>query len=273
MLGLKAQRFEFQGVEGFRAGIYPGRVNTACTLYRIGDFLIDTGPPNQWRTVRRFISERGVQSLLLTHHHEDHAGNARRIHETTAARVFGHGDSVHLHREGYQLPFYRRLIWGKPYWGVEPEAFDGDLELSGGVVLRPIHTPGHSEDMTCFFEPNRGWVFTGDIYVSAQPRLLRNVEDPNQEIESLKLLLQLDFSTVFCAHRGVLEDGVKDIRRKLAYMIELREGVRELAAKGLSQKEVTRRLLGSESLLSYFSFFDFSKINFIRAFWPQDPGD
>lgn len=263
-----SQRFEHEGVEGFRTGLYPGRVNTACTLYRIGKYLIDTGPPNQWKRIRRFISEREVKALLITHHHEDHAGNALRIHEKTRARVFGHGEYTHLHKDGFHLPFYRRITWGKPVWGMEPEGFSGDLNLSQNIILRPIYTPGHSEDMTCFFEPNRGWLFTGDIYVSAQPRFLRTVEDPNQEIESLKKLLELDFQTIFCAHRGVITEGRQAIERKLNYLLELRAQVIDLAEKGLNQQEVTRRLLGRESMLSFFSLFDFSKLNFIRAFWP-----
>lgn len=263
-----SQRFEYEGVEGFRTGLYPGRVNTACTLYRIGEYLIDTGPPNQWRRVQRFISEREVKALLITHHHEDHAGNARRIHEKTNAKVLGHGEFTHLHKDGFHLPLYRRLTWGKPFWGLEPEGFSGDISLAHGMVLKPVHTPGHSEDMTCFLEPNRGWLFTGDIYVSAQPRLLRSVENPNQEIESLKTLLEFDFQTIFCAHRGVIAQGRQAIQRKHDYLLELRAHVVELANEGLNQQEVTRKLLGRESMLSFFSLFDFSKLNFIRAFWP-----
>ena len=263
-------RFQFEEVEGLRVGLYPYRVNGACTLYRIGDFLVDTGPPNQWRRVRKFISEKDVSTLVLTHHHEDHAGNARRIHDVTSAKVLSHESGLDYYRNGFEIQLYRRLTWGTPYWGLEPQSITGDLNLQSGLLLRPIHTPGHSDDMTCFHEPNRGWLFTGDAYVSAQPKFLRCAENPILEIESLKALSKLDFQTVFCAHRGILRDGKRDIQRKLDYLQGMRQRVGDLAEKGLSQKEVTRRILGRESLLSYFSLFDFSKRNFIRAFWPQE---
>lgn len=60
-----------EGVQGIRAGRYGGLSNTAVWFYRIGDTLIDTGCPNQWRFIRRYLQENpGVKQALVSHHHE-----------------------------------------------------------------------------------------------------------------------------------------------------------------------------------------------------------
>ncbi len=40
-----------------------------------------------------------------------------------------------------------------------------------------IHTPGHSADHVALFEPERGWLFLGDLYLAPKPRYLRADED------------------------------------------------------------------------------------------------
>ena len=70
------QRISFADVEGLRAGRFNFAVNTAATCYRLGSTLIDSGCANRWRQVRTFIEEQPLQQVLLSHHHEDHSGNA-----------------------------------------------------------------------------------------------------------------------------------------------------------------------------------------------------
>jgi hypothetical protein len=60
--------------------------------------------------------------------------------------------------------------------------------------------------------------------------------------------------------------------RKLAYMQELRERVRELHAQGLPEREITLRVLGKENLMALFSGGDFTRRNLVRALLPGWPG-
>lgn len=260
------QRFDHEDVEALRVGLFGRRINTACILYRLGEIVIDTGPPNQWRKVRRFLKERAVDHVLVTHHHEDHGGNGGRIVRKFDARVMVHESGESFHRHGFRLPFYRWVAWGKPRPKYEPEILPNRIDLVDGHTLQPIHTPGHAEDHTVFLEPNRGWLFSGDLYISAKPQYLRKVEDPNQEIESLRKILQYDFETLFCAHRGVVPNGRAAVKEKLNYLISLREQVRFYQQQGDTIREIKHRLLGKEELMYWISLGDFSKRNYIEAF-------
>ena len=63
-------------------------LNTTCIVYRLGDTIIDTGPSNQWAHVKKFIEERDVDQVMITHHHEDHSGNGSRIQQEMARPIY-----------------------------------------------------------------------------------------------------------------------------------------------------------------------------------------
>src|SRR3989442_12080100 len=44
-------------------------------VYLVDGLLIDSGPPNLARDVRRLVHELGVRRCVTTHYHEDHSGN------------------------------------------------------------------------------------------------------------------------------------------------------------------------------------------------------
>ena len=260
------QRWEFNGIEALRIGRYGRKINTTCFLYRIGGTVIDTGPPNQWRKVRAFLNENPVKRVLITHHHEDHGGNGARIQNQLKAALYAHEHGVALHGNGFHVPFYRRLVWGKPGGRFTPEVLPETVEMENGFSLKPLHSPGHAVDQVCFLEPNRGWLFTGDLYVSCKPKYLRGEEDPNLEIQSLRDILSQDFDTVFCSHQGRLEKGRQALKAKLNYLISLREQVRHYRRIGDSIAEIKKRLMGREAFLYWFSGGEFSKRNYIKAF-------
>lgn len=260
------ERFAYEDIEALRVGRYGQKINTSCMLFRIGNTVIDTGPPNMWRKVKRFLSEKDIHQLLITHHHEDHCGNLARIKKLGEPQILAHEAGLPLLAQSYSIPFYRWLVWGRPRLKIEAQPVPELISVNKDFHLQPINTPGHSSDMTCYLEPNRGWVFTGDLYIAAKPKYSRTAEDPNLEIESLRHLLTYDFETVFCSHRGILENGRQAISNKLNYLLALREQVRHYRKVGDSIKDICRRFMGKEEFLYYFSFGDYAKANFIRAF-------
>ncbi|MDJ0841586.1 MAG: MBL fold metallo-hydrolase [Acidobacteriota bacterium] len=256
-------QFDFEGLEGLRVGRF-NRINTSCIVYRIEDTIIDTGPANQWRYVRQFLAERDIHQVLVTHHHEDHGGNCARIQKQWKPKILAHESGIAINEKGFPMPLYRRLTWGRPK-RFTAEALPEKV-IAGDLKLQVIHCPGHAPDLVCFLEINRGWLFTGDVYVASRPKFLRADEDPNEEINSLEHLLDHQFDTLFCAHRGIVLDGYAQLHAKLKYLITLREQVCYYFALGDSLREICNRILGKEEVINLISLGEFNKLNYIRAF-------
>ncbi len=258
------QRFEHDGVEGLRVGRFKSRINTTCVVYRLGDTIIDTGPPNQCRFIRSYLREREIHRVLLTHHHEDHSGNGHAIQAELGIPVFAPAGSLGYLSKGYRVEPYRRIVWGKPPLfdaaPVPDQLINGD-----GQRIVTVRAPGHSDDLVCYLVPQKGALFTGDLFVASRPQYLRVDENPLLEMESLRQILQHDFLVIFCAHRGVVRDGRKALQEKLDYLESLRSQVRDLLRQGRSVPEIARRLLGKDGFLRWLSGGHFSKANMIAA--------
>ncbi len=259
-------RSHFNGLESLRVGRFQKKINTSCIVYRLGDLVVDAGPPNQWKYVQRFLKERAISRLLITHHHEDHCGNGAKIGKHFNCPVHAHPAGHKDLEQGFAVQWYRRMVWGKPErFKAEDFQPQNMTSQSGDFSLQPLHSPGHSPDMTCFIEPQRGWLFSGDVYVASRPRFLTEDENPSQEIESLRNLLKQDFQTLFCSHKGMVENGPAAIKSKLEYLLELQGEARRLYQTGLASREISRQLLGKEEFLSLLSRGHFNKVNMIRA--------
>ncbi|PNU19611.1 MBL fold metallo-hydrolase [Geothermobacter hydrogeniphilus] len=258
------QRIRYQAVEGLRAGRFNRGVNTAATCYRLGSTLIDSGCANRWPQVRSFVREQLLRQVLLTHHHEDHSGNAARIQQMTGARVLASGLALQPLATGWRLRPYQQLLFGRPQRLIA-EPVPDLVELEGGYRLQVIGTPGHADDMVCYLEAEHGWLFSGDLFVGDRTRFLRQDEGLGELLQSLRKILTCDFQTLFCAHRGVVKDGKRAISAKLQHLESLCDSSRELYRQGLPPAEISRRLLGREELVSLVTGYHFSKRNLIRA--------
>lgn len=266
---MSSQRITYGPVVGLQAGRYPFGSITRSACYRIGRTLIDTGPPNQWRTVRRFAKEQndehGIDRIVVTHHHEDHAGNAARLQELLDVPVFAPEASLERLREGFSLETYRWIIWGRPR-PVDAQPVPETLTLSDGTPLRVLPAPGHADDMVCYLAEEHGHLFTADLYITTRPQYLRFDEHAQQIIDSLHDVLEHDFETVFCAHRGVVEDGRRALSEKVKYMEALCGVVqRRYRYDKLAVPEITSEILGREGALYWVTGGDFSKQNLIAS--------
>jgi hypothetical protein len=75
----------------------------------------------------------------------------------------------------------------------------------------------------------------------------------------------LDVRTIYCGLKGVVEDGAKALKEKIRGMEELRDKALELRQKGLSPREIRRRLLGLEDKMYCITSGHFSKQNVIDS--------
>ncbi|XP_004344268.2 hypothetical protein CAOG_06647 [Capsaspora owczarzaki ATCC 30864] len=291
------ERAIHQGVEVIRVGLFPGRINTTVCMFRTGSTLIDCGPPNQWSPVKAYLTSvqtsaqglapggsavQPVKELLITHHHEDHSGNAARIkRDFPSISIRAPKTSLKLLTEGFEVQMYRRLVWGKPPTVDVHGSFDAILADSASsasvpppairptighdLSIVPVAAPGHCSDMTVMFDPARGHLFSGDLFVTSKPLMMRNDEDVNDEIASLRRVLSLDWNTLFCAHRGFVSDGKKLLQQRLDHFLEMRAKATELNHQGLSHRAIASKLFGKEEALYYLSRGHFSKKHLVEG--------
>ncbi|MBB6520408.1 MBL fold metallo-hydrolase [Pseudoteredinibacter isoporae] len=263
------QHYEYQHTDGTRVeGVRVGRLNGGMTsnfiVYRIGNVLIDCGPSNQWRHVKSFL-EAGpsIEQLWLTHHHEDHSGNASRV-----GRKYGLVPKAPVQAQkklarGFRIPAIQQLTWGKPQ-RVITEALAEHEYLQNGDEVVTLHTPGHAKDLTCFYLPKQRWFFSGDLYLARALKYMRSDEDLMELMLSLKKVLKLDMDVVFCPHRGIDEAGKAGMQDKLNYLIDLCQNAQQNREQGLSLDENTFQILGKPEMMDKISRGNFSKANLIR---------
>lgn len=238
------------------------------TLYEthaflLGDVMIDTGTTwvaKEWKT--RFGDFR-CATVINTHHHEDHTGNNRLFQDTFGAAVYAHPETLPFLEdpERIEKQMYRRIVWKRP-----AASSGSPLPVSveaGKHTLQVIHTPGHCPDHVCLYEPENGWLFSGDAFCGRRFDYLRKDEDFNQMLKSLKMLAGLDVRTIFCGFKGAVENGTEAIKAKIGFMEELKLKVLDLYAKGVPPRKIKHKLLGPETAMCFVTFGHYSKQNTI----------
>ncbi|MBL4798761.1 MAG: MBL fold metallo-hydrolase [Oleispira sp.] len=254
-------------VHGFRTGRFDFGINTTFIIYRIGETLIDAGPSNQWSTIKRVLKPLAINTLLITHHHEDHSGNANRISKLKKLTPYAPALGQDKLAKGYPTPLLQKLIWGSPLkvqTQTLPESLIVNENSDSQVEVIAIPTPGHAKDLTCLFFPQQKYLFSGDMYISKSLKYLRSDENLAQLMASLRVLIALDFEILFCPHRGIVEKGKQALEDKLQNLLNLCQQSQQLMAQGLTEADIVIQLLGPEDRLAKISKFNISKGNLIR---------
>jgi glyoxylase-like metal-dependent hydrolase (beta-lactamase superfamily II) len=231
--------------------------------YVVDGLLIDAGPPALARELAGVLADVPLVGLVATHHHEDHTGGAGFLAERRGLVPRVHPAGVPILAEGIRAELYRRVAWGRPR-PVTAEPLASHVE-SRRLRFEVVPTPGHSVDHVCLLEPERGWLFTGDLFLAERLRYLRNDEDLAALIDSLRRVTRLPVKHVFCAHRGPVRGGAAALLRKAEVLEELRERVLDLLRSGLAESEIARRVVGREGVLTWISRGAFAARNFVRA--------
>ncbi|MCV6626304.1 MAG: MBL fold metallo-hydrolase [Cellvibrionaceae bacterium] len=258
------QHADGTNLSGVKVGRLKGGINTNFIVYRIGSVLIDAGPSNQWRHVKAFLQQgEPIEQLWLTHHHEDHSGNASRIARLYKLRPLAPALAQQKLARGFRIPALQQMTWGKPR-RVVTETLPERLQLDDGSEVIAIHTPGHAADLTCFYLPQQRWFFSGDLYLARRLKYMRADENLMQLMLSLKQVLALDIDVVFCPHRGIDEQGKAGMLDKLDFLIQLCRDCQRLAAEGEHTAAIGEQLLGPPEMMDKITRGNFSKLNLVR---------
>ncbi|MBT7713525.1 MAG: MBL fold metallo-hydrolase, partial [Deltaproteobacteria bacterium] len=233
-------------------------------VYFIDGIMIDTGQKHMSREIGDLLTDRSVQNVLLTHHHEDHSGNAAMIKNFLKIQVFGNPLTIGKMKASFKILPYQHLFWGKSD-SVDVLPLPEIIETEN-YHLKPIHTPGHSKDHTVFWEAEQGWLFSGDIYLGDRVKYFRADERIDDEIQSLKIVRELDFDSVFCGHHPKEKNGKRGIIRKLDFLENLYGKVEELHKQGLGIRQIMRKMKIRESYFTMLICFgNISARNMVKS--------
>jgi glyoxylase-like metal-dependent hydrolase (beta-lactamase superfamily II) len=192
-----------------------------------GVVLVDTGLPGRSARIDQALGEArkaigDVRTILLTHWHADHTGNAEDLRRRSGGRVVAHAIDAGVITGAAPIPLnaVQRLgarLTGTPKPVPVDEALseDGPFSVPGFTA---IHTPGHTAGHVSFLLDRGGGVlFTGDAAAGGRrgvrrtPRLLTN--DDAAARASVARLAEARFDVAVFGHgravRGRAVDGFK----------------------------------------------------------------
>ena len=153
------KKYDFKDIKGFKLGwslLGPPLLTVYC--YILDDLMIDTGQSHMQKEVLEIAGDHHIKRIFLTHHHEDHSGNAaaiKSVHDTT---VFGHP----LTKEKMDIPFhilpYQKYVWGKSA-PVTIEPFPQKIETALGEMVSGSHTRTFKRPYVFFFKDKLVYCF------------------------------------------------------------------------------------------------------------------
>jgi len=242
-----------------------GQVLYWVSAYLVDGLLIDTGCAHTALELADFLKDFDASVAVNTHYHEDHVGANRLLQERFGIDIFAHRDSVPLINQVPELYPYQELVWGYPEpsevrcipESIETDHFHFDV----------IDTPGHSIGHITLVEPDRGWCFTGDLFVSEKPRVIRPEEDVEQIVRSMYRLLELPVSelVLFTSVHKVVQNGRKALRACIEYLKDVSHQARRLEEEGHSIEDIVRIIFGGEDLFPELTDGQFSSENLVRS--------
>ncbi|GGB37403.1 MBL fold hydrolase [Lentibacillus populi] len=254
---------QYEDIKVVKIAVNPLFPLMSVYLYFVDGMLVDTGPRIQKRNLKGIFPSWDIKQVALTHSHEDHTGMASWIAKHTDAEIFCHEEMVREANEKARIPWYRELFVG-PRFAFSPKPFPDSIRTQAHTFY-PIHTPGHTKDHVCLLEPNKGWLFTGDLYITPYPKVFMKEESISGYIESIKKLNTYDYQTVFCGHEGIIRNGKEMMTRKLAYLQKTRNEIIRMNRLGYTEREISKQMFPENVRLEKITFGSFSRMNLIRS--------
>lgn len=245
---------------GFR-----GQVLYWTAAYLVDGLLIDTGCPHTAEEFVRFLDGQPPKLAVNTHYHEDHIGANYLLQKKFGLKIFASRESIPLINKVHKLPQYQEYVWGYPVpTVVEPLP---DRIETGHFRFDVVPTPGHCKGHVALVEPAQGWCFSGDLFVSKEPKAIRPEEDIAEMARSMQRLVDLKTEqlVLFTSLGNVVPDGREALKSCIAYLKDLSQKSKNLEKQGLSPGAIRDKLFGRETVLAGLTEGDVSTENMVRA--------
>jgi glyoxylase-like metal-dependent hydrolase (beta-lactamase superfamily II) len=188
--------------------------------------LVDTGLPHNTRKIVQYIEDTlgrrstEITTIVLTHYHVDHIGNAGELKALSGARVAIHEKDAGFLAGNLLRPVPKDLqaLAVKALGAFErPPPFEPDIRLTGGDTiagLACIHTPGHTPGSICLLDSEKRVLFSGDLLrytgaaIEGPPPLF--TPDMDQARRSIRTIATLDFTILLSGHGVPLTAGAAE---------------------------------------------------------------
>lgn len=233
--------------------------------YLVDGLLIDSGCQHTSEELTDYLSAYPLEQIVNTHYHEDHIGANARLYRQRQLPIYAHRDSIPLMKQTPVLFPYQELVWGYPEMSEAQEL--GATISTPRCTFEVLHTPGHCPGHVVLLEKEQGWCFSGDLFVSERPKVLRPEENVYQIMQSLQLLLDNigpDF-TLFTSIGLVLENGGEAVRNLLSYLEKTAAQIHDYLKQGYEIEVIRRDLFGGESRMAAVTNGQFSVDNLINS--------
>ena len=240
------------------------------SAYLVDGLMVDTGCAHTAYELQHVLSEVQLTRIINTHSHEDHFGaNAFLKEVNPGLQVFAHPLALpvlEMPEVTQPLQPYRKFIWGMPFPSRGEPLENYAMIETESYRFQVIYTPGHARDHLCLYEPDHGWIFTGDLFVGGKDRALRAGSDIWQIIESLKLISGLPSKKMYPNSARVRDEPARDLHIKIDYLEMMGERVLKLAGQGRSVGEISRALFGGPMWIEFITLGHFSRRQLVRSY-------
>lgn len=228
------------------------------SAYLLRGILVDTGFRHVQRELVQLVQGNCPRGAIVTHHHEDHAGNAPAL-ARAGVPLWIAGSTECVLRARPQVKLYRHVVWGRP------APLRGAFAALDPAPLQVIPTPGHAPDHHVVFDPQTRTIVSADLWLGVKVRVLGRSENPYEIVRSLERVIGLRPERMFDAHRGLVEHPVAALRAKRDWLQDTIGEIERRLDAGAPERVVLKEVLGGEELSALITEGEYSRRNLVRA--------
>ncbi len=260
-------------VQGKNQGHFPYSNSVLILTTSQEAVLIDTGCGIE--ILQKLTTQYNITTIINSHTHPDHsAGNWFFQDQVKSIIVPKEGFSTsgniialseRFTEPGYLSEYWQSLVSGDymNFKNCPPTtSYDKSTKFQfDDLSLRPIHTPGHTIDHYCLYEPNQKILFVFDYDLTAFGPWYGHRESNLSDVRnSLRKLSNLSIHMLVSSHRGLLTDNIEARFKRYFQKIDERgERIKQLIRNGdnslrklVERAPIYREYPYAEPLLRYW---------------------